>query len=144
MYDTLPFSMFDVAERGPAAHVLLVVEDEPSLRHAFVRAFERLGFEVLAAADVGEALVHWRAHRDRISLVVSDVDIPGPAVEYLVAAAQSREPPPPVVLISGDLSGGFARRRDLRRSVNSILPKPLAFESLRLEVERYLAVLPAR
>src|SRR5688572_18237631 len=144
MFDQLPFSVLDATDRGPASHVLLIVEDEPSIRRAFVDAFTRVGFEVLEAADVAAALVLWRKHRDRISLVVSDVDVPGPAVEYLVAAARSRNPAPPVVLVSGELLGGAARVRemDLKRSVNSYLAKPLAVESLRLEVERHLAVLP--
>ncbi len=137
-----PVSLLADRARGPDSHCLLIVEDERSLLRAFAHAFERLGYEVLAAGDVTAALAHWRARGEGISLIVSDVQMPGPRVEELIAAVRTHEWHVPILLMSGELRGTEERIRDLMASVDGFLAKPLRIDSLRLEVERRLAVLP--
>lgn len=127
---------------GARAHCLLIVEDEQSLLRAFALAFERLGYEVLTASDVPSALVHWRARSNDVSLIVSDVQMPGPAIEVLIAEVKRRVPPVLILLMSGDLRGTEQRIAELMSSVNGFVPKPLRIQALRVEVERLLGVLP--
>lgn len=129
---------------GPDAHCLLLVEDEQSLLRAFALAFERAGYEVLTAIDVPSALAHWRARGHDISLIVSDVQMPGPMVETLIAEVKRRTPAVPIILMSGELRGTEQRITDLMASVDRFLAKPLRIEALKLEVERHLRLLPPR
>lgn len=127
---------------GSTKQVLLLVEDEQSLLRAFAHALERSGYEVLSAVDVPDALRHWEANRDRISMVISDVQMPGPLIEVLIHAVATREPRPPILLMSGELRGTEARIKNLMSSVDGFLAKPLRIDALRLEVERRLGVPP--
>ena len=142
MFTATPYSLLEHHPRGPASHTLLIVEDEQSLLRAFAHAFERLGYEVLTAGNVTEALDHWERRRDDISMIVSDVQMPGPRVEELIAAVRHHHARVPFVLMSGELRGTEERIRGLMESVDGFLAKPLRIDTLRLEVERRLAVLP--
>ncbi|MBL8995723.1 MAG: response regulator [Gemmatimonadetes bacterium] len=127
---------------NPASPVLLLVEDEQSLLRAFAHAFERSGYTVLTAIDVPSAMRHWEANRDRISMVVSDVQMPGPLIEELIAAVGTRVPRPPILLMSGELRGTEQRIKQLMSSVDGFLAKPLRIDALRAEVERHIGARP--
>lgn len=142
MHTADPYPMSADDRLAPQTRCLLIVEDERSLLRAFAHAFERMGYEVLAAEDVTAALAHWRAREHDISLIVSDVQMPGPRVEELIAVARRREPRVSILLMSGELRGTEERIRALMSSVDAFLPKPLRIDTLRREVERYLLVLP--
>ena len=120
---------------------LLLVEDEQSLLRAFGLAFERAGYEVLQAPDVPTALEHWRARERDIAVIISDVQMPGPMVEVLIAEARRREPRVRILLMSGELRGTEQRITDLMASVDGFLAKPLRIDALKLEVERQLKAL---
>jgi DNA-binding response OmpR family regulator len=120
------------------APLLLLVEDERSLLRAFSHALERAGHRVLAAEDVPSAAAHWARDSDRIALVISDVQMPGPPVEELIRVIGQRSPRPPILLMSGELRGTDERVRALLSSVDAFLPKPLRIDALRAEVERHL------
>lgn len=117
---------------------LLLVEDEQSLLRAFSLAFERSGYEVLQATDVPSALAHWRDRERDIAVIISDVQMPGPMVEVLIAEARRRAPRVAILLMSGELRGTEQRITDLMASVDGFLAKPLRIDALRLEVERQI------
>lgn len=117
---------------------LLLVDDERALRRAFAQSFARAGYEVLEAGDVPGAIVHWEAARDRISLVLSDVQMPGPPIEDLIGLARREAPSVPIVLMSGEIGDDEGRFDDLLASVDGVLAKPMALRDLHREVERHL------
>ncbi len=129
---------------APEAHCLLIIEDERSLLRAFAHAFERQGYEVLTAGDVPQALEHWRARSDAISMIVSDVQMPGPAIEVLIREVREHARRVPILLMSGELRGTEERIRALMSSVDGFLAKPLRIDALRLEVQRHLGSTPSR
>lgn len=129
---------------GPEGKCLLLVEDEQSLLRAFALAFERAGYEVLTAVDVPTALAHWQERGDDIALIVSDVQMPGPPVEVLIAEARRRAAKVAIILMSGELRGTEQRITDLMASVDRFLAKPLRIDALKVEVERQLRELPKR
>ena len=55
--------------------VVLVVDDEDAVRRLLARILERAGYPVLGAADATEA--HGVVDRERVALVLSDVNMPG-------------------------------------------------------------------
>jgi PAS domain S-box-containing protein len=62
------------AQRG--SQMILVVEDQESVRTAAIRALTRFGYQVLSAADGEEGLQVWRANADTVDLIVSDAIMP--------------------------------------------------------------------
>jgi two-component system cell cycle sensor histidine kinase/response regulator CckA len=123
---------------GPASPCLLFVDDEQSLLRAFALAFAKSGYEVLEAGDVTQALALWSRERERISLILSDVQMPGPPVEELIAQARGDSPEIPILLMSGEVRGTQQRVDSLLGSVDAFLPKPLRLDALKVEVERHL------
>ena len=123
---------------GPSSPCLLVVDDEQSLLRAFAHAFEKSGYEVLEAGDVTQALALWSSERERISLILSDVQMPGPPVEELIARARDDAPAVPILLMSGEVRGTQERVDSLLGSVDAFLPKPVRLDALKVEVARHL------
>jgi len=88
--------------RRPGEPVLLVVEDEESVRSVVVTILEMLGYRVLAAADGPEALVRWSRHRDEIDLLFTDMVMPGGIDgRELASRILAERPDLPVILSSG-------------------------------------------
>jgi two-component system cell cycle sensor histidine kinase/response regulator CckA len=89
------------ASLPPAANIagpVLVVDDEAPVRGLSARALRRAGWEVIEAANAGEAL---EAVTGKLALVVSDVIMPGLDGPALVQALRQRQPGLPALLMSG-------------------------------------------
>lgn len=86
---------------GSASQVVLVVEDEPSVRAVAVETLRQLGFATLEAADAAQAMLCLEGP-ERIDLLFSDVVMPGAMNGMALAeAAQSLRPEIKVLLTSG-------------------------------------------
>jgi DNA-binding NtrC family response regulator len=59
--------------------MLLVVEDEPSVRQLTKILLEKAGYRVLIAANAQEAGELFQRHGDSIALLITDVVMPGPS-----------------------------------------------------------------
>lgn len=77
--------------------VVLVVEDEPIIRMDVVAIIEDVGFDVIEATNADEAIVLLESRPD-ISIVFTDIDMPG-SMDGLKLAHAVRKRWPPVVLI---------------------------------------------
>ncbi len=99
---------------------VLVVEDECLLRTLMVELFEDAGFAVADVANAADAIAVLEARAD-ISLVVTDVQMPG-AMDglRLAAAVRDRWPPVGVIIVSGR---ALPRAEDLPAGAH-FLPKP--------------------
>ncbi|WP_114226964.1 MULTISPECIES: response regulator [Sphingomonas] len=103
---------------GLPKRTLLLVEDEILVRIFIAEILRDEGFEVLEAATSEEALRQFRAH-PRISLVVSDVKMPGPIDGVQLSfAIKALEPHKPLILVSADFDLGTPHSADV------FLPKP--------------------
>jgi CheY-like chemotaxis protein len=81
--------------------VVLVVEDETLIRLDIVDQIEAAGFEVLQASNADEAIAILE-HDSRISVVFTDVDMPGSMDGIKLAhAVRGRWPPIKIVVASG-------------------------------------------
>lgn len=84
--------------RRPA---VLVVEDEPLLRMMALDLVEDAGFEAIEARDADEAIAMLEARED-ITIVFTDVDMPGSMDGLKLAAAiRDRWPPIEIIITSG-------------------------------------------
>jgi len=108
--------------------LILVVEDDPDLRETLLEVLEDEGFEVLMAADGGEALAALEERRGA-ALVVLDLGMLGmDGLEFL--RRQLASPvlsSVPVVVLSGDSKGQNKART---MGFGRILAKPFREEDL--------------
>jgi PAS domain S-box-containing protein len=81
--------------------VVLVVEDEPSVREVTARLLTRAGFRVTAVGTPREALERLAGMADRLDVLVSDVVMPGMSGIQLAQRVLDRHPGVGVVLLSG-------------------------------------------
>ena len=93
-------------EAGSAAkRVVLVVDDDPLVLNLTATMLEELGCEVVAATNGPEALDKLRSDA-RISLMFTDIKMPGLTGHELAERAQRTRAGLPVILLSGEESDG--------------------------------------
>lgn len=116
---------------------VLLVEDEPDVRHFATRALRRQGYQVIEAADGLEALELMAANEGEIDIVVSDVVMPemdGPA---LFKELRKRNPSIKVIFVSGYPNEAF--RETMGSDDFAFLPKPFSLPQLAAKVKDELA-----
>ncbi len=80
--------------------VILVVDDEPQIRDLCVRLLRRLGYRATAARDGHTALAELAESPD-VSLVITDLVMPGMGGTELVEILRNRQPNLKLMLMSG-------------------------------------------
>ena len=104
--------------------VVLIAEDEEPVRMLVCEILERSGFQVLEAVSGVEALQIWRAHSEKISLLLTDMVMPGGVSgRQLAETILQQKPELPVIYTSGYSTELFGGGMALREGVN-YLPKP--------------------
>ena len=124
-------------EFQPVTGVILVVDDDATVRIMLARLLRTQGYTVFQAGNAREA----RAvlDRDRPDLVISDIVMPGESGIELRRAIASRWPEMPVILISGFSAEGPAEFA--ARTPNTVfVQKPFAADQLLELVEQTIAV----
>lgn len=109
--------------------LLLVVEDEATLRAALAAGLEKLNYRVLEAANGEQALAVMAERGGKIALVLSDVIMPVMGGMALLHAMREKGWEMPVVLLTGHPMG--KELDDLRqRGLVTWLTKPYRIENL--------------
>ncbi len=106
---------------------VLVVDDEPMVRKSLALALERAGACAVTAADGQDALEKFRAQK--ISVVFSDVKMPGMDGFALLRAVKRLDPRTPVVLITGFGSDDVSARA-ASAGAAGVLHKPITTAEL--------------
>jgi two-component system cell cycle sensor histidine kinase/response regulator CckA len=83
------------------AGVVLLVEDEPSVRAVACRMMEMRGLTVFAADGPEQALRISADHKGRLDILLTDVQMPGMAGSELAGLIRKARPEIKVVFISG-------------------------------------------
>lgn len=118
------------------SETILVVEDEPEVRHVLVQALVELGYRVIAADDGEEALSLMRAGQT-VDLVVSDVIMPRMGGRELFRESRRLASPPRFVFSSGYTEVAFDP--EIQAGAGSaFLSKPYSIEQLAETVRRVL------
>jgi FixJ family two-component response regulator len=81
--------------------VVLIVEDEPSLRRAMIVLLEGLGTTPMAFGSAEEAWSQIGLWRNRCALAFIDVTLPGASGLDLAHRLRDRDPHLPLVMMSG-------------------------------------------
>ena len=102
---------------------ILIVDDDPSVRHMLARVLLDEGYEPVAAAD-GEACLKIAAS-SAVDLVLLDLKMTGISGEETLKELSAKKPGLPVVVITA-----YPRARHEIGPVRALLQKPLDFQVL--------------
>ena len=125
-------------EATAGAPLILVIDDEESVRNLIGRVLERRGYRVLLAADGSEGLAHFERNLDDVRLVVLDFHLPGEPGERTFDELLKRKPGLRAVLVTGDHSAELGR--DARQHLACMLLKPFTTSELLIAVEAVVGV----
>jgi PAS domain S-box-containing protein len=109
---------------------LLLVEDEPSVRRSLCQILGILGYTVLEAADSRQALEIWKTKGDGVSLLFTDMVMPGPMNGLELAEHLLGERPDLRVIISSGYSDAITREGMPDNPRIVYLSKPYDLQSL--------------
>ncbi|MGB9617312.1 MAG: response regulator, partial [Desulfomonilaceae bacterium] len=130
------------ADEGPVlggTETILLVDDEPAIRDLGRRLLANAGYEVLLATNGKEALDIYRAHRDRIALVILDLIMPEMGGKQCMKELLAMNKSLKIVVTSGHSANGVSEEA-MNLGAKDFIQKP--FE-LRRVLRQVRAVLDA-
>jgi DNA-binding NtrC family response regulator len=114
--------------------VVLVVDDDDSVRSLIVREVEHLGYTPASAASA-EAALAISPEPSALALLITDLHLPAMSGVDLIALLRERARNLPAILISGDLTPDACARARVLGGVE-LVEKPFALSELRAILER--------
>jgi PAS domain S-box-containing protein len=123
--------------RAMSNETVLVVEDEDGLRYMMSRALEDAGYTVLQAGGAAEALDLLTRSQEKISLLLTDIVMPGQNGRDLAERVAELRPSMRVLFTSG-YTDGEIEQRGLLRPGAAFIQKPLTPRSLVRAVQKIL------
>jgi len=126
---------------GRTKGVVLIVDDEATMRAGAARIVEQLGLTTTSASDGDEALAVFEQQADDIALVLLDMVMPRMNGAACFRALRERRDVP-ILLVSGYTDHAAAREL-LAAGANGFLEKPYTAEQLAAELDRILGRAPA-
>ena len=131
-----PASKTEVPSRG--METILVVEDEPSLRHVAELILKTRGYNVLTAPNGEDALRVADKHQgEGIALVVTDVIMPGMSGKTMADRLRTTSPHLKILFTSGYTDDVIAHHGVLEEGI-AFLPKPYTVPTLTRKVRELL------
>jgi two-component system cell cycle sensor histidine kinase/response regulator CckA len=119
------------------SELVILAEDEPSVRDILARSLRDYGYTVLEAADGAEALELAERQPSPPALVIADVVMPGMGGRELSDKLTERWPWMPVLFTSG-YTGVDAVSRGLLQEDRNFMQKPLEPEALARTIRQML------
>jgi signal transduction histidine kinase len=116
--------------------LVLVVEDERTLRELIARTLQKNSFEVVVAEDLDEARFRSRRCLRAPSLLISDMVLPDGTGLDVARAIEQKWGTMPTLFISGYISSEVALEGS--RELQNLLPKPFTPQALLEQVARLL------
>ena len=111
--------------------LILVVDDEDSIRDITKISLEAYNYKVIVASDGIEAVAMYAQHQDEISVVLVDIMMPVMDGTATIRTLQKMNPQVKIIAVSG-LMSSTKKIEVSGKSVKSILPKPYSSEELLL------------
>lgn len=115
---------------------ILLVDDEEELSNAAAEYLCQCGYNVLKASAADEAMEVARSFPNKISLLITDIIMPGGSGRELVERIQKERPETVVLLISGYADD--ALRENGFGEGTSFLQKPFTLQSLGVRIRAIL------
>jgi two-component system, cell cycle sensor histidine kinase and response regulator CckA len=119
------------------SETVLVVDDDPDIRKVLKRALTFAGYDVLLAADGGEALDLLDRDNRRVGLLLTDVMMPGVGGRELAERVRAGHPSVRILFSSGYAENAIAHHGVLADGVQFIA-KPYSLQALTRKVRDVL------
>jgi len=126
---------------------ILVVDDEADVQPLFLQRFRKeikegeLAFEF--ALSGFEALAYLEKARSEVSLILSDINMPGmTGIELLSHIRHTYEKPPPVVMMITAYGDEENRSHAMQGGANDFLTKPVDFTGLKEKLLAFKTIKP--
>ncbi len=120
------------------SELILIVDDEPSIRGATRMALETHGYRALVASGGADGLVLFRQHASEISLVLTDVMMPGMSGVAMLREMLAIEPRLRALVMTG-MTSNSNRVEIAALGVGEPLAKPFRPRDLIAAVQRVLS-----
>ncbi len=118
--------------------LVLIVDDEPNVRHAMQQVLEHNGYQVLTAANGREGLGFYLLQRKKVRVVVTDLMMPEMNGVALVRALRDLDADLPILAATG-LADEDQREALAASGITDLLPKPYTSFELLDGIARALA-----
>jgi two-component system cell cycle sensor histidine kinase/response regulator CckA len=141
--DAAPDAMLPAREPATVTgtETILLAEDDEVLRPLARGLLEKLGYQVLDAADAAAALEAARRYREPIHLLLTDVVMPGVSGRELARELEKSRPDTRVLYVSGYTDDAIVHHGMLEPGLN-FLQKPFTPASLARKVREVLDTKP--
>ena len=115
-------------------HTVLVVDDDANVLDVIASMLEDLGCEVVCAASAPEALA-MLASNEKISILITDINMPGMDGLQLLGEIKQRHPGLPVMMVTA--YGDDERRlRASEYGATEFITKPVDFGLLKRQLQQ--------
>ena len=131
----------DVEPEQPArgqGEMILVVDDEASIRTLAQKTLEQFGYRVVLAANGAEAVALYARHGKAISVVLTDMAMPVMDGSATIVALKAIDPEVKIIASSGYAATEVAGKA-VGAGVHHFIPKPYTAEILLNEIRSVLA-----
>ncbi len=139
--DAAPVSTPAIQARGNG-DLILVVDDEPSIRNMSAAILTRHGYRVLTAADGAEGVSLFAPRSREIRIVVTDLNMPNLDGAAFASVIQRLNPAVKIIAVSG-LGQETEARESTQHFADAFLVKPFRPEALLAAVYDLLGPVPA-
>lgn len=133
----------DSVKLRPESTTILLVEDEARVRRVMAHVLSMEGYTVLECANAEHALAHPELWQNKLTVLITDVMLPGRTGRDLARDLKDRVPGIKTILVSGYGENvallGAEKSDELR-----YLPKPFSASSLLATVRLVLSGIAAR
>jgi signal transduction histidine kinase/ActR/RegA family two-component response regulator len=106
---------------------VLLCEDEPSVREMVHKGLTDLGYRVLVAKDVDEAITHCATHRGPIDILIADVVMPKASGPVVAERVRELRPGTAVLYVSGYPAAALSHHGEV---LGALLAKPFTVDAL--------------
>lgn len=134
--DPLPVAMPPHVSAVTGAGVVLLAEDDQSVRRLVSTELGRRGFTVMAAEDGRAALEMFTTHKDRVDVIVTDVVMPRMNGADLAKAAEKIQPGVKILFISGHPERAGVGLNPT--GVTNLLMKPFTADTLATRIKELI------
>jgi two-component system cell cycle sensor histidine kinase/response regulator CckA len=135
--DAVPANLVPVQKAAGGSETILLVEDNPSVRFLTRRILETAGYNVLECANPEESLEMLEKDSGLVSILVTDVIMPGLSGPKLFATLATSRPSLRVLYVSGYTGDTIVQQGELEPGF-SFLQKPFTADALTRRVRALL------
>lgn len=118
--------------------IVLLVDDEEMIRHAGKRILEKMGFQVLLAADGMEGIRVFSEHKEKLSAVILDIMMPVMDGEETFHKLREISNDVPVLLSSG-YSKEEKAEQIIAKGADAFIQKPFDMKTLKESLQSLIA-----